>query len=309
VSSSLIPFWTSYPPLGRCPPDRIKLTIAECSQVSAPESQRFIFVLDEYETLFERMRLAVKRDKELRYTVVQPLLNQFVAFARDNLVVFIGQRPDAHFILMDQNQLSPYVQQDPFPLFEHDRDGGGEFQDLVRKILTERVTFDPGFIESVYAETGGHPYLTVSVLVCFVDWLIQTRRSAAALHFQEADFASFAEARLTPSVVSTAPEYMLFRQIVSQALADGAENPWLHAVYTCLRYFGESRSASMLMTREAFESLVANVVAPQHGYTADQLLSTASLANFLVFDHGSVQPRIRLLAKIAAVCRTPNRMM
>jgi hypothetical protein len=238
---------------------------------------------------------------------VQPLLNQFVAFARDNLVVFIGQRPDAHFILMDQNQLSPYVQQDPFPLFEYDRDAGGEFRDLVRKVLTERVTFDRAFLEAVYAETGGHPYLTVNVLVSFVDWLIQTRRSAVALHFQEADFAGFAEARLTPSVVSTSQEYMLFRQIVSQALADGEENPWLHAVYTCLRYFGESRSASMLMTRDAFDSLVTNVVTPHHGYTADQLLSTAGLANFLMFDDNSVQPRIRLLARIAAISRSPNK--
>jgi hypothetical protein len=286
----------------------VRDTIAECSQVNTSESQRFIFVLDEYETLFERMRLAVKRDRELRYTVVQPLLNQFVAFARDNMVVFIGQRPDAHFILMDQNQLSPYVQQDPFPLFEYEKESGGEFRELVRKVLTERVTFEPGFIESVYAETAGHPYLTVSVLISFVDWLIYTKRSTGALHFTEGDFASFADDRLTPAFVSTSAEYMLFRQIVTQALAESDDNPWLHAVYTCLRYFGESRSASMLMTRDAFDSLVVNVVTPQHGYTGDQLLSTAGLSNFLAFDENSVRPRIPLLARIAAVCRGPNRL-
>jgi hypothetical protein len=287
----------------------VRDTIVECSQVRTSESQRFIFVLDEYETLFERTRLAVKRDKELRYTIVQPLLNQFVAFARDNLVVFIGQRPDAHFILMDQNQLSPYVQQDPFPLFEYERPAGGEFRELVRKVLTERVTFEPGFLDAVHDETGGHPYLTVNLLVSFVDWLIQSRRSATALHFSEADFAGFAERRLTPAVVSTSQEYMLFRQIISQALADREENPWLHAVYTCLRYFGEGRSASMLMTRDEFDDLVAKVLTPLHGYTADQILSTAGLSNFLAFDDVSVRPRIRLLARIAAVCRSANRLM
>ena len=44
----------------------VRDTIIECANVNTPESQRFVFVLDEYETLFERMRLAVKRDRELR---------------------------------------------------------------------------------------------------------------------------------------------------------------------------------------------------------------------------------------------------
>jgi hypothetical protein len=272
-------------------PTFVRDTIADCSQSGVSESQRFVFLLDEYETLFERMRLAAKRDKELRYTIVQPLLNQIVTFARDNLVVFIGQRPDAHFILMDQNQLSPYVQQDPFPLFEYEGEGGGEFRELVRKILTERVTFDPGFLRAVYDETAGHPYLTVRLLVTFVDWLISTRRSTGALNLDEQDFAGFAESKLAAPFLSVSQEYVLFRQIVGQALAEPDDNPWLHAVYTCLRHFGNSRAASMLMTRDEFDGLVTAAVTPIHGFTAEQLLATAGFANFLEFDETTVKPK------------------
>src|SRR5205085_8822935 len=94
--------------------------VRACTDGRLAEETRVVFVLDEYETLFGQMAAAEHRDRELRYTVLQPLLNQMVAFSQENLLVFIGQRPDAHFILMDQNQLSPYVEQDAFPLFAND---------------------------------------------------------------------------------------------------------------------------------------------------------------------------------------------
>src|SRR5204863_4372926 len=115
------------------------------------------------ETLFGRLKSAVAREPDLRYTVAQPLLNQMVSFTRENLLVFLGQQPNAHFILMDQNQLSAYVQQDSFPLFQHE-DGTmqGELAELVRKVLTERVSVDPSFVDGVHSETAGHPFLAVN---------------------------------------------------------------------------------------------------------------------------------------------------
>ena len=80
---------------------------------------------------------ASRETPTVRYTVVQPLLDQMVEFADQNLIVFLGQQPDAHYMLMSQNQLSAYVEQDQFPLFSHDADNyRGEFQELLQRVLT-----------------------------------------------------------------------------------------------------------------------------------------------------------------------------
>ena len=165
-----------------------------------------VFVLDEYETLFGRLKGAVAREPDLRYSVAQPLLNQMVAFTRDNLLVFLGQQPNAYFILMEQNQLSAYVEQDRFPLFEHEEGSShGELAELIRKVMTERVTVDPSFIDGVFYETSGHPYLTVNLLVEFVEWLIEKRRPVASLLLDWDDLAKFTKQRLRPKDLNLAP--------------------------------------------------------------------------------------------------------
>ena len=96
-----------------------------------------------------------------------PCLSQMVAFSTSNLLVFLGQRPDAHAILMSQNQLSPLVRQDSFPLFEHtDGSTTSEFAQFLEKVLSG-LSMSAGFINSVYAETSGHPYLTVNLMTDF----------------------------------------------------------------------------------------------------------------------------------------------
>jgi hypothetical protein len=225
----------------RIAPDFVRNCVEACSPTKLSESQRYVFVLDEYETLFERMRLAVKRDKELR--------------------------------------------------------------ELVRRVLTERTTFDSDFLAGVYSETSGHPYLTVNLLVTFVDWLILTHRSARALHFTKTDFLAFSEARLQPGFIRTSPEYTLFRQIVSQAISDADDNRWLFAVYSCLRWFGGVKNLRLEVTRGEFEEFVSQTLTAKTGFTADQILATAGQANFLRFDEAVVGPRISLLARIAAVAQ------
>src|SRR5205807_1166065 len=68
--------------------------VEQCAFGRAEVGARFVFILDEYETLFGRMRAAVRHDEAVRYTVVQPLLDQMVAFTRSNLLVFLGQQPN-----------------------------------------------------------------------------------------------------------------------------------------------------------------------------------------------------------------------
>lgn len=91
--------------------------VASCAPGPSSGASRIVFVLDEYETLFGRLKAAAESDDNVRYAIAQPLLDQMVAFTRDNLLVFLGQQPDAHYVLMDQNQLSAYMEQDAFPLF------------------------------------------------------------------------------------------------------------------------------------------------------------------------------------------------
>ena len=189
------------------PSDFVEATVAECAR-NATDGRRKVLIIDEYETLFFFLRAGAEQSSYVRYTVVQPLLNQFVEFTRENLLVLLGQQPDAHFILMDQNQLAPYVRQDPFPLFEHTAGTrAGEFGQLVGKVLTEQIGHDPGFLSALHFETAGHPFLTVNVLCGLVDWLIEERRPYRDLTLFESDFAEFRKNRLRPSQMAMSMDY------------------------------------------------------------------------------------------------------
>jgi hypothetical protein len=271
----------------------------------AVATSRFVFVLDEYETLFERLRLAARRDPELRYAVVQPLLNQMVAFGRDNLLVFVGQRPDAHFILMDQNQLSAYVEQDSFPLFRHVAGAlTSEFAELLRKVLSERVSFDSEFVDAVFDETAGHPYLTVNLLVAFVDWMIEVKRQVGELRLTRDDFGRFSLDKLVPAELSVYREYTFFREAVGHALSpeETERNPWLSAVYGSLAMLCQEYK-DLRCSRDDFNIIAQLVVGPASArLTGDYLLSTAAQANFIeILPGGEVAPRVKLLGRIAAV--------
>jgi hypothetical protein len=265
-------------------------------------TERYVVVLDEYETLFGRLRWALRREPDVRYPVVQPLLNQMVVFARDHLLVFLGQQPNAHYILMDQNQLSPYIEQDPFPLFRHEIGRPNtEFTELVRKVLTERMVTREGFVDAVYGETGGHPYLTANLLTEFIEWLIDTDRKLGDLTVGPDDFRVFGNSRLTPKRISLTQEYQFFRQAIAEALSEEgrAQTPWLHAVYSCLQ--GMAGRATLGCSRREFAQITRDRGLGDLGFTVETLLSTGSQANFLVFNHQRVWPRIRILARIAAV--------
>ena len=278
--------------------------VVRCAASRGSEDDRFVFVLDEYETLFGRLQSAARRDRNVRYAVVQPLLDQMVAFARDNLLVFLGQQPNAHFILMDQNQLSASIEQDSFPLFRHDRETvRGEFPEFIRKVLSDRADCDLHFVNAIFAETAGHPYLTVNLLVEFVDWLIETQRPVAQLSLKREDVEAFAATKLRRSRVSLCPEYQFFREVVAHATsAEGRRDvPWLHAVYSCLREICNASPDTFACSRGDFDAMVDQLGLPAVGFSPDLLLATGNQANFLQYNESSVWPKIRLLGRIAAV--------
>jgi hypothetical protein len=283
----------------------------EQSGTGSPVGERLVFILDEYEILFGRLLASVLRDRELRYTVAQPLMDQMVRFARDNLLVFLGQQPNAHFILMDHNQLSPYVEQDAYPLFRHrGRTGISEFGQLIQRVLQNHVRVDDGFVEAVFAETAGHPYLTVNLLREFVEWLIEAEKVIGDSILTEEEFTEFTRVNLTAQRLGTRVEYRFFRDAtIAEALSTLGrdQNPWLHAVYLMLREICRASPDTLACDRADFDAIAEHLGLPALGFHSDLILSTAGQANFLEYSDERVWPRVRLLGRLAAVARPPIR--
>lgn len=285
----------------------VKDTITQCAPV-AVDGRRTVLIIDEYETLFGLLKNAAKDDAGIRYNVVQPILDQLTMFAQDNLLVFLGQQPDAYFILMDQNQLAPYVTQDSFPLFEHvQKTATGEFSNLVNKVLSGRIECTAGFLDALYKETAGHPFLTANVLVEFVDWLIENERPQNDLRVQDTDFVKFSRGKLNAGKIMMSPEYAFFRQAAAAALSEQGyrDNPWLFGVYWVLRELSSRSSSTFSLRRRDFEEVTNNIPVPKGGRPPDcsVLLRTASQANFLSHDDRYVRIRIRTLGRIASAIR------
>lgn len=286
--------------------DFVMSIVRDCAPASVEDGQRIVFVVDEYETLFGYLQAIVNKSRLFRYTIVQPLLNQLVEFARDNLLVFLGQQPGAHFILMDQNQLAPYVEQDAFPLFEHiSGTRAGEFGMLVSKILSDRIDISPGFLDALHRETAGHPFLTVNVLCVFVDWLIERERSLRGLRLRKRDFEHFEKQKLLLDQMMLHHDYALFREAAKEAMSeDGYDsNPWLYAVYWALREMSTAGELKFSVSRADFAEIMDRIPAPGRLPEANEVLRTASQANFLQVTGDQVSVKIRTLGRLAASVR------
>ena len=278
--------------------------VSECVPVDL-EHKRLVLVIDEYETLFGFLRSSAENAPHLRYTVVQPILNQLREFASENLLVFLGQQPNSYFILMDQNQLAPYVEQDPFPLFEHlYATTKGEFSELVHQVLRGHIECTAKFLDSLYAETAGHPYLTVNVLVEFVQWLIDMKRSQRALRVVDSDFSDFAQERLSMDRIRLSSTYEFFRRAAAEALSQRgyASNPWLFASYWTVRILARTGQEGLRIARGDFEELMHRIPVPAGAAVPDaaEILRTATLANFLAYDERWVTVKVRTLGRIVA---------
>lgn len=281
-------------------PDFLREVIRACLPVGAEPEARVVLVLDEYETLFGRLSTAVEERQGLRYTVAQPLLNQLVAFSRKNLIVFVGQQPDAHFILLDQNQLSPYVVQDHFPLFAHAFGSEtSEFADLVRRAITRNIDFEPRFLDDLFAEVGGHPFLAVSVLLSFFDWLIASEEPVSV--FDREVFGRFAASKLKAAALARDGRFNFFSRAAGQALGPKTRSarPWLHRMYQILRFIGRECSDTLQIAEKELIGALAPALELE-GAVFERLLDEGTMANFVFCRDGVVKPRVNVLARIAA---------
>ena len=285
----------------------VRDVISDCAPVDV-ENRRVVLIIDEYETLFGQLDVAAEGSRLTRYNVVQPILNQLASFSHENLLVFLGQKPGAHFILMDQNQLAPYVSQEPFPLFEHaPGKTRGEFSALVDKILGGRVECAADFLDALFEETAGHPFLTANVLVEFVDWLIETKRPQSALHVDSNDFDGFASYRLTADRILSSQEYEFFRTGAADAMSERGfkENSWLFAAYWILRRLSSDGAERFGVQTVDFGELTRGIPVPTGGRLPNpaEMVTSASRANFLNRDGHAVSVKIRTLGRIAAAVR------
>lgn len=284
--------------------------VRECTLASTAtdtKGRRIVFIIDEYESLFALINAYVHRDSDLKVLVALPLLSQMVDFATRNLLIFMGQRPDAYLVLSAQNQLSPLVQQYSFPLFQHiDSAPNTEFTQLLSYVLTEKLPFDASFATAVFEETSGHPYLTVNLMVDFCDWLIGNRFRISEERLSGQQFENFVKDRLTAAALKRSPHYEFFHGQMAEYLSEQArtDEPWLHAIASILKLLASKHPRNFECPFASYEQWAAPFGAEAR-MTAARLLSTGSQANFLKDKGGRVSPGIRLLARLAGSA-TPN---
>lgn len=280
--------------------------VRECVlAASAAESidRRVVFIIDEYETLFAHIDSYAREDVSLKVRVALPLLSQMVDFSANNLLVLMGQRPDAYQILPAQNQLSPLVQQYKFPLFHHVNGAQEtEFTLFLKLVLSDKLPFDSTFAQAVFEETSGHPYLTVNLMIDFCDWLIATHHRLSAEPLAEKNFVKFVKDRLASAALKRSPHYEFFHSMMAGYLSEQsrADEPWLFAVASLLQKLSQRR-ASFSLPVNTFEQEAAPLGAAAR-MPASRLLTTGCQANFFRDKDGVITPGVKILSRLAGSC-------
>jgi hypothetical protein len=287
------------------PPDFFSQVVNECVLSSLPidaKPRKIVLIIDEYESLFGLLTAFYERTPGLRFLVVLPLLSQMVAFSAKNLIIFMGQRPDAHFVFSAQSQLGPLVRQHNFPLFEHfPGSQGSEFMQFLRRVMSEKIDLDASFGDAVYVETGGHPYLTVNLMVDFFEWMIENRAKEGQGSLQGTQFEEFSRHRLTQAALKRSSQYAFFHRMLGEYLSESARSkePWLYAIARILDQIAIKHPKTFSCSIATFQQL-ATPIGSSVGMAPDRLLAEATMANFLRDQKGQVSSGIRLLSRLAA---------
>lgn len=278
----------------------VKDCVAATTQANAPR-RNLVLIIDEYETLFDLIDTYTERVPSLKVLVALPLISQMLGFSMRNTLLFMGQRPDAHMILLSQNQLSPNVRQYAFPLFEHQPGSPSEFATLVSRILGENMRVADSFIEAVYQETKGHPYLTVNILVDFCEWLMESTSFELGSELGGHNFVDFSRERLDLVVLRNSPHYRLFHKMLAEFSSERsrAQEPWLYSVTSILRDIVKRHPRRMSCSLAAFDA-IAKPYEDLARAPSRQLLASAAMANFFSESNGTVSAGIPLMARLAA---------
>ena len=297
---------------GRSVSDRfVDDVIRKCTERA---KDRVILIVDEYERFFGILDQHAARSDNRRM-VVEQILDQLCVFAENNLLVFMGQRPGAHSILMSSSHLAYRVRQEPFPLFAHGSEMGEfrEFvEDKVLSVKTTRVGCTTEFLDVLFKETAGHPFLTVNVLVDFVDWLVGRGQFLPGATIMAAEFDEFVRSRLDVEEILLPmrdgegyyDEFFVGAAANALSKRMGGADPWLYAVYWTLRLIARRDPLTFRVGLKDFEGLLNELPQPMDTElpSSRSILTTATKANFLTFDANekTVGVKIRTLGRIAA---------
>lgn len=288
------------------PRDFLRKIVAQAAPMGLHQNRGSILIVDEYDRLFGKLRVVGRSNDEARQLIILPLLDQLVEFATENLLILLGQQPNAHYIFMDQNQLSAYVQQEPYPLFSHVVSSHeSEFHDLVRRTFQTTLQFDTTFVDSIFEETGGHPFLAINLLRDFVDWLIVKKIVPSHTVLTGELFSEYAVNGLTSTAIGRSRHYQYFREAASGALSQDGVNqgPWLYSAYKLLRELARRCGSGYISVDQYdLEDFVADTLshASLNAYTADSFLASAAQSNFIEFSGQQIKAKIPLLARISA---------
>lgn len=157
-----------------------------------------LLVIDEYESLFRWLYDIVAEKPTARHDFVNPLLDGLVRASEKWAFLFLGLEPGAARIFMEDNPLTPRLQSQPFPMFQHEPGSTvTEFGQLVRLVITTNFEIEPMLIDRLFYFSAGHPHFAVSLLREFLDWRIQTIPNTHRVLRAEW-WDSFDSRRLTP---------------------------------------------------------------------------------------------------------------
>ena len=97
----------------------------------------------------------------------------------------------------------------------------------------------------------------------------------------------------------------MMSQIAASALAINTgktQTPWLHVIYQFLRFLGSECGDDMTITvKEATKLFERNSATLRSTHArSEQVMRQAAQSNFIEIIGGKVQPKIRMLARIAA---------
>ena len=194
------------------------------------------------------------------------------------------------------------MRQDSFPLFEHiEGSTTSEFAQFLWRVLSG-LSMSAAFIDSVYTETSGHPYLTVNLMIDFCDWLIANHRRTSSLRLGPADMDGFTRDRLNAAVLQRSGFYSTFQQMIADSLSEAirAKEPWLHAVTLVMQQICKKHPRALSCSQPRYRE-IASDTARSINLSPGQLLQGATMANFLANQGGQVRPAIRILGRLAAV--------
>jgi hypothetical protein len=258
------------------------------TQLSEMLDDARLLVLDEYESLFRWLHDIGTATPTAKHDFVNPLLDSLVRASESWGFLFLGLEPGAARIFMEDNPLTPRLQTQPFPMFQHaPGDTTSEFSQLVRIVLTTNFDVEPMLVDRLFYFSAGHPHFAVSLLREFLDWRIQNINHKKRLLRAEW-WDDFEHNRLVPLLMQHSPFFGTYSGLHARWREDA--HTWLGQVSQLAEILADGHVGY----GEA-EHLVQQV-SKQDRAGARQAIQDGCRSNILTLDANTQQIAVRVPA-------------